>query len=275
MCPRGTLFRNGKICKLCVQKKFVYPSIIYGCYHNSRLASVVFSTSAYFHKLRTIFDHIDKYIFLTKFTRNYYIEHLHLPIEKTTVIPYFADVENFSFKQNPKKDYFLYVGRLVEEKGIIPLLQLFSAIPKIKLVIIGDGPLKTEVSKYKKYKNILIRNHVSREVVFNYMKGALSTIIPSLWYDALPLSLIESLACGSPILIPNFSIFKELIVNDKSGIFFEYNNFEDLKIKILDIYRNKELVNKMSLFATEEYKKKYTPDEHCLSIMKVYNSLVK
>ena len=50
MCPKGSLFRNNKICELCVNKSLPYPSIMYGCYHGSRLSSLFFTLAIFFHR---------------------------------------------------------------------------------------------------------------------------------------------------------------------------------------------------------------------------------
>ncbi len=274
MCPKAVLFRNGKICELCVHKRFPYPAIRYGCYHNSHLASIAFASSFFYYKIKKAFDTIDRIIFLTEFTRNYYIKNLSIPVTKTAVIPYFADLGKESISSK-KSDYFLYAGRLVEEKGIIPLLQLFSMMPKLRLVVIGSGPLNNEVIEFKKYKNISIKGQLSQKDVFTYIQNALFTIFPSLWYDALPLTLIESYALGTPVIAPDFGVFKNLVRNRKTGIFFKYNDFENLRLKLLEIFRDKKLISEMSLNTKKEYFNKYNPTQHYASIMEIYNSLVK
>ena len=275
MCPKGILFRNGKICELCVGKKFPYLLLLYGCYHRSYLASIAYSSSVYYYQLKNAFDKIDKFIFLTDFTRNYYIKHLNFVESKTTVIPYFFDNPPLNKEKLRKGNYFLYIGRLVEEKGIISLLKLFSAIPKLKLVIIGDGPLKREVLEYRQYKNISIKDYLPREEALVYIKKALFTIFPSLWYDALPLSMIESYALGTPVLAPKFGPFLELVKERETGLFFKYDDLEDLRAKLILINQKKGLISKMSIYARKEYESKYLPERHYSSLMKVYHSVIK
>jgi len=275
ICPKGSLFRNHNICEICINKKFSYPAIYYGCYHNSYLASLIFSSSFLNHRLRKSFDHVNTLIFPTKFTRDYYLHNLSIPDARIEVIPYFTTVESLKSKYSQKKDYFLYVGRFFEEKGILPLLELFSSVPFLKLVVIGEGPLESAVLKFNKYKNILIQRYLSQDKIFNYMRKALFTIIPSLWYEVLPMVLIESFANGTAVIAPRFGSFKELMKDEKTGIFFENNNFKQLKSKIMNIIRNKTLIKQMGVSAREEYKKKYTVETHYANIMRVYNTLMK
>jgi len=157
MCPKGHLFRNGKICELCIHKNLPFWAIVYGCYHRSRLASLFFSLSFFIHKTIGTFNLIDKFIFPSEFTRDYYLKHLKINKQKTYLLPYFVDIpKKIDTKSVKENNYFLFVGRLSEEKGIIELLNIFKDLPKHKILVIGDGPLREEVEKYKRYKNIKI-----------------------------------------------------------------------------------------------------------------------
>jgi len=192
MCPKGLLFRNGKICELCLNKKFPFWAIFFGCYHQSRIASLFFSLAFFYHKMIKTFDLIDKFIFPSEFTKDYYLKHLKIPKEKTFLLPYFVDIKPKKNKVK-EKDYFLFVGRLSEEKGIIKFLEVFKTLPKIKLVVIGDGPLKIKVEEYRRYKNIIVKGHLPREEIYSYIQKAKAVIISSLWYEILPNTYLESI----------------------------------------------------------------------------------
>lgn len=273
VCPKGTLFRDGKICELCVKKNFAYPSIFYGCYHNSNLASLIFSSSFFYHRSKGAFDCIDKFIFPSEFTRRYYIDNLGLEKDKTNVIPYF--VENESKPFNSQRQYFLYAGRLSEEKGIIHLLDIFSNLLSYKLVVLGDGPLRNKVEQYRKYKNIIIKGFISPEKMHSYFREAICTIIPSLWYEVLPMVMLESFVNSTPVIVPNFGTFQYTVTDGKNGFFYEQYNFNDLKAKILYVWNNRNKIEKMREFARKEYEEKYTPEKHYRSLLRVYQDLVR
>ena len=274
-CPKATLFRKKKICELCVTKKLKYPSFIYGCYQNSKLASLIFSFAFYFHQIIGSYKLIDRYIFPTKFVRDYYIKYARIKKQKTIVISTFTDISQFKNNKRTKikeKDFFLYFGRLSEEKGIIQLLDIFKTLRDIKLVVVGDGPLKNKVVEYKKYSNILIKGQLPREEIVTYIERALITIIPSIWYDVLPNVLIESYACGRPVLVPNTGFFPSLVKNKKTGLI--YKDFSDLKLKIIRLSNNIGLINNMSMQAKEENEIKYLPKIHYSKLISVYKKFL-
>jgi glycosyltransferase involved in cell wall biosynthesis len=243
MCPKGLLFRNGKICELCLNKKFPFWAIFFGCYHQSRIASLFFSLTFFYHKMIKTFDSIDKFIFPSEFTRDYYLKNLKIPKEKTFFLPYFVDIKPTK-KKVKEKDYFLFVGRLSEEKGIIQLLEVFKTLPRIKLVVIGNGPLKGQVEEYRRYKNIIIKGYLPREEIYSYIKKANAMIISSLWYEVLPNVYLESIFQNTPVFIPDNENFRRIEENNNLVIKYKFGNFEDLKrkIKIFKKYSFKRLL---------------------------------
>jgi len=274
MCPKGTLFRNGKVCELCVNKQLPFYSIFYGCYHGSRIASFIFAFSFFVHKLIKTFNLIDRYIFPSEFTQNYYLRHLPIPKKKTAVISYFVKerkVKTIDLIQK-KKSYFLYVGRLSEEKGIIQLLEVFKELPSIKLVVIGKGPLQNKVELYRKYRNISIKGFMDKKTIFNYMEKAQCVIISSLWYEVLPFVYLESLMRDTPVLIPDNGNFKLMIKEKvpKKVYFYRFNDFNDLKKKIITVVaREKVIPRKTELF--NQYKQTY----HFNRLKNIYNRICK
>ena len=106
------------------------------------------------------------------------------------------------------------------------------------------------------------------------MGCALCAIVPSLWYEVGPLVVLESFANGTPVLVPSFGVFKERVKNGKGGLFFQYNNDEDLQVKILHIWNNKALFKKLNKVVRMEYESKYSAEKHYNSLLKIYEGLV-
>ena len=232
MCPKGILFRDGKICELCVKKKFFSPAIRFGCYHGSRLASLFYSFAFFIHKNLGITSSIDTFIFPSKFTQQYYEKNLKIPRSKSVYLPYFVDLK-VPKKQVKREDWYLYVGRLSEEKGIIQLLDIFKTMPGYMLKVIGEGPLREKVSSYSKYKNIRILNHIDRNKLISFYRKTRALIIPSLWNEVLPIVLVEALFLGTPI-ITRCSSLKKVLTRNKNIIYsptLDRNHFLQARVK--------------------------------------------
>jgi len=191
MCPKGILFRDGKICELCINKRFFSPAIRHGCYHGSKVASFFYSLAFYLHKTVGAFSYINTYIFPSKFTQKYYEKYFGVTKNRSTYLPYFVDFKP-SKRKYTREDWYLYVGRLSEEKGIVGLLDIFKKMQKYKLKVIGGGSLRDEINQYNKYKNIEILGEIPRHKLGNMFQKAKALIIPSLWYEVSPMVAIEA-----------------------------------------------------------------------------------
>jgi len=200
VCSKGNLFRSGTICELCPKSKSLIPSVYFGCYHSSRIASLIFMIAQTCHKMRNTLGYIDTYISPSLFSLKYLSSTL--PPKKNIVyIPNFVNIikKNVPAK-NSRGGYYLYVGRIVEEKGVEDMILAFTGTGQ-KLVIIGEGPLKDKLKKsYGGSPNISFIPFQTSENVYTYIKGCTALIIPSKWYEVAPLVFIEAFILKKPII---------------------------------------------------------------------------
>lgn len=165
-----------------------------------------------FNLKNDVFSQIDYFIFPSQFTKEVFLKNARFTIKNCAVIPHFVDIKKTD-KTVKKSDYFLYAGRFSREKGILPLLKIFSKMPKKKLIVIGDGPQKNQVLKFRKFSNINILPWMEKNKVYQYIKKAKAVIFPSLSLEVMPLTVIESLALGTKVIVPDRGVFPELIKN--------------------------------------------------------------
>jgi len=205
VCPKANLYRNGAVCELCPANKNLLISIFYGCYHESRLASIFFVAAYYYHKFIGSYRLINKYIFPSLFTQKYYQTNLALKSKQVVYLPYFVEKisQHITRPVGIPKIYYLYLGRLVPEKGILNLLKSFKKMGKT-LVVIGDGPLKIEIYKEcEKYKNIVLLPYSDKKTVLSYLKYCRALFIPSDWYEVLPMVYLEAVQLNKKIFLTN------------------------------------------------------------------------
>lgn len=130
-----------------------------------------------------------------------------------------------------KSDYILFSGRLENQKGLFMLFDAFSRVKDgISLMLIGEGSLKEELVNYAEKLGI------SERVKFigfvsdaqNYYREAKCVVLSS-YFEGFPNVLIESIACGTPVVSfdcpsgPN-----EIIVDGVNGYLVKYCDTDDL-----------------------------------------------
>ena len=130
-----------------------------------------------------------------------------------------------------KDDYYCYTGRLSAEKGIDTLLEAAEKLP-YKLKIIGGGPLLDGYRNRYRSDRIEFIGHTAPEKLYRIVSKARFLVIPSIWYENNPFSVIEALCLGTPVLGARIGGIPELIEEDKNGRLFAHGDITELKEKI-------------------------------------------
>ncbi|MDY6895289.1 MAG: glycosyltransferase family 4 protein [Thermotogota bacterium] len=151
----------------------------------------------------------------------------------------------------------LFIGRLIEKKGIKVLLKAASLVnSNVKFVVIGDGPLATDVKAIaSKQENIIFSGKVSGEDVVKYYNIANIFIIPSQYEEGFARVNLEALSCGTPILAANRGCLPE-IVDSSVGVLID-PAVENIAQKIEHLYTHpdklKELTSNCRPYAEQHF----------------------
>lgn len=149
----------------------------------------------------------------------------------------------------------IMVSNISEEKGQKQLIDAIIEINNKKIAVdfYGTGNLKY----IKKLKKIILKNNLDKSITFKgYVENIFQLIcnydlaIMGSKIDGFGLVTVEYMLAGVPVLISNTGANHEIVINDKNGLLFEYNNILDLKLKILYAFNN---YNKMVNMAENAY----------------------
>ena len=165
-----------------------------------------------------------------------------LPKNKKTVLRNNIGLSNNDF-------IFLFIGRLIERKGVYELLQSFSAIKDVraKLVIAGDGPLKSAVEEYaQKNKNIVYVGRLKNTEVTDLYFMSDIFILPAHW-EPFGLVINEALAAGKPVIASNqVGCIDDLVIHQKTGLRIKENSVFDLTSAMMYFLNHPEQYEMMS-----------------------------
>lgn len=138
------------------------------------------------------------------------------------------------FSQPTQRKYFLYVGRLSKEKNIELLVKTFVGM-QARLLVIGEGPEFKRLSPVVT-KNIEFLGYQESSSIQKYLKQAIATIHIS-EHDAFPLSPVESLAAGVPVVAYRSGGVTESITEGRTGVFFDKKDVRALKKAISKVQK--------------------------------------
>jgi len=275
ICSNALLFRNSEVCELCVKKKFPVSGIRYKCYRDSASASALVTTITGIHKLIGAWrKKVSVFITPTEFVRSKLLSSsLDIHPQKMITKSHYAPDPGEGNEQ--RENFFLFVGRIVKEKGVHILLQSFITMPGQKIVIAGDGPEKNTLeSEFKSYQNIVFTGQVDKLQVREYMKKCRALICPSIWYEVVPLTIIEAFAAGTPVIASGLGAMAESVSDGYNGLHFTAGDPLDLKNKI-DLFIKETETSKMFYKnARQTYLEKYHPDIHYNAIIDLYKKVM-
>jgi len=237
-CSNGLCFKNGKICTRCKVNKLIN---IFNICSKKRVYDFFLSIVIFILRKFDIYNrYIDYFIAPSEFIRKVMIE-CGIDRDKTIIKRNSLKKNEFMNKNETtkfsyKNKYFVYAGRLSEEKGIMNLLKEFKQIDDVVLKILGDGPLKKDIMKYisdNNLKNVELMGFVKGDKKIRIFKKALAAIIPSICFENCPLVLIESLILGTPVIVNDVGALTEYIVDGYNG--YIYSDLARLKEIILEL----------------------------------------
>lgn len=237
-CSNGLCLNNGKICDKC--ETLSVKNIFNNCRQEEKFYNFLMALNVYIIRKRGVYSKINHFVALSNFVKGKLIR-VGIEEDKITVIRNILEEDNTgidiitSDKLKDKK-YFVYIGRLSKEKGILELVKVFSGLRNIELKILGDGPLYGRIKNKidsKKINNIKLLGFISGKEKYRILNSAYATVVPSICFEVSPLVIIESFNLGIPVIVNNIGSLPENIVDGENG--YIYNDLDELKDKILKV----------------------------------------
>jgi glycosyltransferase involved in cell wall biosynthesis len=223
LCPGSLLYREGRVCETCVTRSVPWPGVVHRCYRNSRIQTGMVTGMVSVHRmLRTWSNAVDVYIALTEFSRNKFVEG-GFPPDKIALKSNFLDTDPGQADRGPNGgEYAFYAGRLTEDKGLQVLLDSWRELKShVQLRIAGTGPLLESVrSQADNIPGVQVLGATPHSQILDLMKHASMLIVPSLWYEGLPVTVVEAYATGLPVVASDLGSLKTLIKEGVTGLHF-------------------------------------------------------
>jgi len=271
ICPSATLVYKGKIYERSIRTVFPLDAIIKGVYRNSMLETAAIATMVTLHNLiGTWRTKVDFFVALSNFAKvKFKTSALAIPEELLVVKSNF--VPDFGVGHSERDDDLLFVGRLVEEKGIRVLLKSATLLP-FKLTIIGDGPMRKLVTKAASTnRNIRYLGFQDKVTIARHMKKCKALIFPSIWYEGFPLTILEAFSTSTLVIASRLGAMAEIIQDGVNGLLFEAGNEKALVDKIIEVDAKPDHAKQLADNARLNYLTHYTPEKNYGLLMGIYN----
>jgi glycosyltransferase involved in cell wall biosynthesis len=266
-CLNGFFLREGKICEDCLGH-LPLRGVAHACYRDSRAASATLAGMLALHRgLGTYRTRVTRYIALSEFCRNKFIEG-GLPKDRIVVKPNFVD---FHLLPATRRHGLLFVGRLSAEKGVETLARAAALMPAAHLRVAGEGPKETLLEGLSEVRRL---GNLPGDIVRQEMNNAVALVVPSIWYENFPRTIVEAFACSLPVIASRIGALTDLVKDGETGLLFEPGNAHDLADKMAWALAHPEQMIVMGQNARACYEAQYTAERNYVQLVAIYRDAI-
>ena len=267
-CPQAMFLRDGKVCESCLGKT-PWPALAHGCYRDSRVQTAVVVGMLVLHRTLHTFDRkVTRYIALNEFCKAKFVQ-AGLPAQRVAVKPNFVEMEPPS-AEGPRHG-LLFVGRLSPEKGVDVLRQAWLGCAGIGLRVAGSGPARSHLESLE---GVELLGPRTPEQVHTEMQSARALVLPSIWYENFPRTLVEAFGAGLPVIASCIGSLAELVEDGKTGLLFEPGDANDLCRTMRWAHEHPIEMAAMGRRARARYESHYTPDINYGQLRAIYRDAI-
>ncbi len=277
ICPNYKLYHHGKLCDACKMGHF-YHSIVNRCCQDSYLFSIASCIEATVHRyLNIVKKHIHTFLFASEFMarkteecwgkESFCWEKLHNPFDSTKYCP----SEEYA-------DYFLFFGRMVEEKGVHILLKAMQYASSTRLILVGDGPEFHNLQKLAInlcLKNVEFVGPKWSQELDDLLRLARFVVVPSIWHENFPYVIVQAFAMGKAVIGTDRGGIPELIVDGEFGYIYPAESPESLGEKINLLWHNPQLTAEMGKKAKKYADSVFNDNVFYDTLMYIYHGVFK
>ncbi|MEE8576326.1 MAG: glycosyltransferase family 4 protein, partial [candidate division Zixibacteria bacterium] len=263
---------DGQPCDKCAGGNFSH-AVINRCKKGSLGASLIAAMECSLFPPKKLSEWVTRFICPSRFLADILVKH-GIPVGKVTNVPNF--LPSLSIEPNGS-DYFLYVGRLSPEKGVDTLLEAFHRVGRGKLIVAGDGPMRSELENKAATLSscdVEFVGQQSQQAVFHLLSNSLATVAPSTCWENFPFTVLEAMAAQKPVIASRTGGMVEQVEHNRTGLLVEPGNVTQLAEQISHILDNPHLARQMGAKGYARVMSEYGPEKHYERIIQVYNEAI-
>jgi glycosyltransferase involved in cell wall biosynthesis len=271
-CSNGFMLRGGKSCQKCL-KNPLWGSI-YRCANGSFLRSFIQSLGQVFnYHLKRLENSGAKIVTVSNMTKQKISEFSNL--ENVGALSNFISMPNNSnsFINNKGAELgekFVWAGRISPEKGLEELLNIWPSTFALDIFGVGSDLLRLRKIHGGK-KSISFKGAISNEDLRAELPHYRGYVNSSTWTEFGPMTIIEALSAGLPIIFPIGLSLGELISDYGAGNSYALNNSKSLELSLLKI-SDSELYEGYRQAAINLYEQEFSAEGWYIKLMNIFTN---
>ncbi|BBE50257.1 D-inositol 3-phosphate glycosyltransferase [Ferriphaselus amnicola] len=276
VCATHGLYSQGRFCDRCHGHAY-WHAVIEQCNRGSVPRSALSAIEGYLATAMGDKSKVDRFIAVSEYQRDQLVR-LGMPSEKLSVVHHFT--QPIAVPPSVVGDYFLYVGRMVKEKGVPVLLRAYASLaqPRPKLVLVGEGIdtglFKHEVEQAGLKNDVVFTGHQEGLGLTELYRNCLCVINPSLLNETFGLTALEAQAMGRPVIASRIGALPEVVRDNETGMLVEPGSDEALATAMESMRCNSVGIVQMGLAGWTSVKQNFSKAAHYEKINAIYHELL-
>lgn len=267
LCPSYHFFRDGRVCEDCTEGLF--HGVWHKCLQDSALVSAARVLTMWTQRASGVYHRVSRIVtpsaFLASKLQAGGFEDV--PIDH---IPSFVDASEFPFVDSYDGDEIVYLGQLVEHKGVDTVVEAMSFLPpdsSLRLVLLGQGEasfvqaLSEKVPPELKAR-VEFAGFVSREEAARRTANALAVVMPARWYENMPNAITEAMVMGRPVLASDLGSLPEQVQRGQTGYLLRPDDPEGWAECFRELEQDRGLARRLGLASRQMALEEFSPDRH-------------
>jgi glycosyltransferase involved in cell wall biosynthesis len=268
VCPAYLRLRAGRPCSLCLDGNF-HQVLLNRCADGSIGASALLYAEAAIQRWLGSYEKVDRFLAPSQFMRDAALHRF----RSEQVVLLYNGVDTAEIEVSTRDEgYVLYLGRLSKEKGVETLLQAHEAAGTWDLVVAGTGPLERDLQM--RYRNARFVGRLSGLELKAAIDCASAIVVPSEWYENCPMSVLEAMAYGKPVVASRIGGIPELVVDGETGVLFAPGDADELRGHLSRLMEDPSLRARMGGAGRIRAEKQFSVEKHNADLLETYRSLV-
>ncbi|MBI4434141.1 glycosyltransferase [Candidatus Uhrbacteria bacterium] len=270
LCPNYRMYTQGAPCERC-QGHSYWNAVRYNCMGRRGASAAVAAEMYLHHALTNVYG---KHIAAVIAPSAFLADRLHAWgwRGRIEVVPNCIEPFPAAPPPHPRdRSGVLFVGRLMEEKGVLDFLEVVRRLPKIPFVVIGNGPLGAEMQKAAAtYANLTWHGAQPPDQMRAHYERARVLVVPSRWYENAPYVVLEAMRAGTPVIATRMGGLPELVDDGATGVLVPPRNPVALARAIGELIADEQLLAAFGNRAQHDAHERYGPALHYARLQALY-----
>ncbi len=273
-CVGAALLRNDRVCESCIGSTFGWQGVRHRCYRGSLTASTASAAVNARNRMRGTWKRkIARFVAFSTASRDLFVR-AGFPASRIVLNPHFVSLDRTP--REKRTDAFMFVGRLVPEKGVDRLLEAWKGFEgDWELRIAGEGPLEESVRKAAASDpRIRFYGVIPRTQMLDRLAESAALVFPSPWHETFGRVLVEAFALGLPVLASNLGGPLDIVDSPELGQLFDPTSTAAIRAAMTSFVADRSNHPAMRQAAYRAYLDKYTEDRNYARLIGTYRDAI-